>query len=720
MLKLSNAKSRPANRLFRIDFKATLHRAEARLSAGPPRSYSACPAPHRVPMNNAVDSYFSQIRIPGIGPLFTGRIRFVGYAVALLLVAVVAFGRFALAPVLGHQAPLLPFVLVVAVAGYVGGRGSAWVAIVASIVAAHLLFRHWSGAQYETAGWAGHLVLFALIGTLIAEVIHRLQRAEAALRDSVQRARDAERALQASERKLAEDALRESEERLRTILDRASAVVFVKDREGYYLFVNEEFLRIFAMKREDVMGKRDVDLFPRETAAEVRGHDLRVWESDAPYTAEETVPQTDGLHTYVSTKFPLRGLNGKPYAVCGIATDITDQKHVEAALREADRRKDIFLATLSHELRNPLAPIRHAARLLRAPGVSAADADRARDIIERQSQHMSRLLDDLLDVARITRGSLELRKEPLDLSSVIDTALEASQPLVEARQHTVTLDVPQTPLRVEADAVRLSQVIANLLTNAAKYTEPGGSIRVQASLEGNDIVLRVTDNGIGIPADVLPKIFEMFSQGKSERQHAEGGLGIGLALVRGLLELHGGTIEARSDGAGRGSEFIARLPAGTAVRMEEPIASAAANAAPANLHKVLIADDNRDAADSLTILLQGDGHDVRQAYDGNAAFALAETFRPDTMLLDIGMPGLSGYEVAERIRAQPWGRDVTLIALTGWGQAQDKQRAMAAGFDHHATKPVDPERLQSMVASARKPKADTKIAASAATSAHSR
>jgi PAS domain S-box-containing protein len=622
-------------------------------------------------MNQSADSYFSQIPLPSIGPRLVGRFRWAAYAVALLLAVVMALGRLALAPILGTQAPLLPFVLVVAAVGYLGGRGPALLASIASAAAAHLFFRHSDGIEYETVAWAGHLTLFVLIGALIAEVIHGLQRAQAALRNS--------------------------DERLRAILDRASVVVFFKHRDGRYLFVNEEFLRIFAIERDAVIGKNEFEIFPGATAAELREHDLRVWQSGTPLTVEETVRQTDGPHTYVSTKFLLRDGGRAPYALCGIATDITDQKHIEEALREADRRKDVFLATLSHELRNPLAPIRHAAIVLRTPGVSANDVQQARDIIERQSQHLSRLLDDLLDVSRITRGSLELRKETLDISSVIDTALEAVLPHLKARNHTVTLDVPGVPLRVEADAVRLSQVLANLLTNAVRYTQPGGAIRIQAQLENEAVVLRVIDNGIGISADLLPRIFEMFSQGKSEHQHSQGGLGIGLALARGLLDLHGGTIEARSGGPGHGSEFIVRVPARSATSIAGLTERMPAHSSSNDACKVLVADDNRDAADSLSILLQRDGHEVLKAYEGNAALAAAEAFRPDVALLDIGMPGLNGYEVAEQIRAQPWGREITLIALTGWGQAQDRQRALAAGFDHHVTKPVEPEKLQALV-----------------------
>jgi PAS domain S-box-containing protein len=627
-------------------------------------------------VHTPADSYFSQIRLPGIGPHFTGRFRWAGYALALLIAGGMAVARFALNPLLGHESPLLPFVLVVVAAAYLGGRGPGLLSLVTSVLLAQLFFAHLSGSGRQALSWAGHLSLFAIVGALITEGIHRLQHAAAVLRDA--------------------------ELRMRAILDRASAVVFFKDRDGRYLFVNEEFLRIFAMERQAVIGKKESELFPAAIAQDMRAHDARVWESGMHLTAEEMAPRVDGLRTYVSTKFLLRDAEGAPYALCGIATDITAQKNTEEALRQADRRKDIFLATLSHELRNPLAPIRHAAQLLRNTPAGSKDAVRAQEIIERQSQHLSRLLDDLLDVSRITRGSVELRKTVVPLSSVIDTALEAVRPLIEARHHAMQLDVAPPAIYVEGDAVRLSQVLANLLTNAAKYTPPGGRISIHARVENGAVVLRVIDNGTGIAPDVLPRIFEMFSQGRTEREHADGGLGIGLALVRGLLELHGGTVEARSDGPGRGSEFIVRVPAAAAPVSMEPIATANVSEPVNSSAKVLIADDNRDAADSLAILLEGDGHDVRKAYDGTDALDTARAFKPNVALLDIGMPGLSGYEVAQRIRAEAWGGEIVLIALTGWGQSQDKARALSAGFDHHVTKPVEPEKLQDLMALGRR------------------
>jgi PAS domain S-box-containing protein len=623
-------------------------------------------------MDKPVESYLNPIRLPGIGPHLAGRPWWVGYVVALLLVGAMAGLRIALAPVAGVQNPLLAFLLVIVLAGYLGGRGPALVAVAGSVIAAHLVYWPIARALLGVGGWVVHILVFSTVGLLLAEGIHWLQQATRALSDS--------------------------EHRLRSILDKAAAVVFLKDRAGRYAYVNSEVLRVSGFRPEQFIGKTEHEIFPPRIADAMRANDLRVWESGAPITTEESLSYNGGpTHHYIATKFLLEDSEGKPYLLCGIMTDITRQKRTEEALRLADRRKDIFLATLAHELRNPLAPIRHAVTLLKMPGLSREDAARARDIIDRQSQLMGRLLDDLLDVSRITRGSLELRMRTLDVASVIEPAVESVRPLMEARRHTVTIDVPPTPMYVQADAVRLSQVVANLLTNAAKYTEPGGRITLRAHRDGQTVVLRVIDTGIGIEPELLPHIFEMFSQGKSELQHAEGGLGIGLALVRGLLELHGGSVEARSEGPGRGSEFIVRLPAVTAPASADSSRDNGASAGSQTRCRILVADDNRDAADSLGILLEGAGHHVRKAYDGRAALEAAEAFRPDVVLLDIGMPGMDGYEVARRIRAQRWGREMTLVALTGWGQSQDRERARAAGFDHHITKPLEPERLANLL-----------------------
>ncbi len=396
--------------------------------------------------------------------------------------------------------------------------------------------------------------------------------------------------------------------------------------------------------------------------------------------------------------------DGTPTHFDGVTVDVTAQKldqeqlaRLNHQLREQDRRKDDFIATLSHELRNPLAPIRAAARVIASPQVSPTQLQRAQLIIERQVTHMALLLDDLLDIARITQGKLQLKKEIVALSDVVDAAVEAIRPALNAKNHKLSLCLPTETVLLDADPLRLSQILSNLLMNAAKYSDVGSHIEVAGTVQGNTLSLSVKDAGIGIAAESIAGIFEMFSQVESVAGRSDGGLGIGLALVKGLTELHDGTVEARSDGLGLGSEFIVRLPLAPRHPAASPLVPDPALAAPVR-RRILIADDNKDAAESLSILLELAGHEVRIAHLGRAALSLAQEFRPDTALLDIGMPDLSGYEVAEDLRRQPWGTRIQLIALTGWGQENDRRRALAAGFDHHLIKPIDPDQLEGVIA----------------------
>jgi PAS domain S-box-containing protein len=374
------------------------------------------------------------------------------------------------------------------------------------------------------------------------------------------------------------------------------------------------------------------------------------------------------------------------------------REQAEAALRETDRRKDEFLATLAHELRNPLAPIRQAALISKAEAATDAQKRWSHDVITRQVQHMSLLLDDLLDISRVTRGTLELRLEMAELAAVIDAAIETARPSIDSRRHRLSVDLPPGRVLFAADPLRLAQVLANLLTNAAKYTDPGGEIRLRAECDRQHVTISVADSGIGIVPDALSRVFVMFSQMKSAQDRSDGGLGIGLALSKGLVELHGGTIEARSAGAGCGSEFVVKLP-------QRQLATPKAEAAPAIevtpvAHRVLIADDNRDAADSLAMLLRLEGHEVAVVHSGGEAVAAFDTLVPDVALLDIGMPELDGYHVARHMRQHASGRDILLVAVTGWGQESDRARALAAGFDYHFTKPIEPQRLSELLRAA--------------------
>jgi signal transduction histidine kinase len=373
------------------------------------------------------------------------------------------------------------------------------------------------------------------------------------------------------------------------------------------------------------------------------------------------------------------------------------------ALQEAALRKDEFLAMLAHELRNPLAPIRTAVQLLRLKELSEVHRSSARDIIERQVEHLVSLIDDLLDVSRITRGMISLKREVVPLGAIVARAVETSRPAIDARRHTLTVDLPAELITVEGDATRLVQVVANILHNAAKFTEPGGRIDLEVSREGGEAVLRVTDNGIGIPAQALPRVFDLFTQVQSKAERPEGGLGIGLALVRRLTEMHGGAVAVHSDGPGAGTVVTLRLPVLSAERSPDA-EPAAAEAPPVAPRRILVADDNDDAARSLALQLQMAGHDVRTAFDGVEALALADQFEPQVVLLDLGMPRLDGFETAREMRRRPWGAGTTLIALTGWGQPHDRQRTDDAGFDVHLVKPVSADHLFQAIAAGPTPR----------------
>jgi signal transduction histidine kinase len=391
-----------------------------------------------------------------------------------------------------------------------------------------------------------------------------------------------------------------------------------------------------------------------------------------------------------------------------LQTEVTERARVELALKEADRHKDEFLAMLAHELRNPLAPIRNAVELMHRRSIDDPQLVWSRDVIERQLAHLTRLVDDLLDVSRITRGKINLNKEVIEIGALVARTVETVQPLIEERGHSLSVQLPSGMLVVLGDPTRLSQALGNVLGNAAKYTERGGHITLSATELESEVEIRVSDNGIGIPADLLPMIFNLFTQLDRTSGPTQSGLGIGLALVQRLIEMHGGSVTAQSDGPGRGSEFVIRLPlfirerleAGQSSNKPSALEQSMTNAeeAPRTQRRILVADDNNDALESLATLLQLSGHEVFTAANGAVALESAEQHRPEVALLDIGMPKLDGYEVARRIRAQPWGQRITLVALTGWGQDSDRRRSQEAGFDSHLVKPLDLDKLTELLA----------------------
>jgi signal transduction histidine kinase/DNA-binding response OmpR family regulator len=384
--------------------------------------------------------------------------------------------------------------------------------------------------------------------------------------------------------------------------------------------------------------------------------------------------------------------------LAGRAAIAMDNARLYQNVQEADRRKNEFLAMLAHELRNPLAPIRNAVEILRLYAPNHSELNKIRDMLQRQVQQLVRLVDDLLDISRITRGKIRLQTEPVDAVEVAARAVETCRPLLDARRHELTVSLPPEPLPVQADPVRLAQVLGNLLNNAAKYTKEGGHIWLTAERQAGEVVLRVRDTGIGIPAEILGSVFDLFTQADRSLDRSDGGLGIGLTLVRRLVEMHGGSVQVFSAGPNQGSEFVVRLPALTGPL---PVSANGVSHHPGKhpSHRVLVVDDNVDVADSLVLVLRGAGHEVQVAHDGSAALATAETFGPEVVLLDIGLPEMNGYEVARRLRERLAGKNMLLVALTGYGQKEDQRRSHEAGFDQHLVKPVDPEGLLGMLAS---------------------
>jgi two-component system CheB/CheR fusion protein len=501
-----------------------------------------------------------------------------------------------------------------------------------------------------------------------------------------------------------------SEERFRRLTEAAPGFIWAADANGEVTYANQ---RIYEYTGLDpgrgaanwARERMHPDDYPRRTEA---------WKQaiaqGSGFELEVRIRRHDDAYRWFLMRVtPVRDAAGRVVEWYGSGIDIDQRKQAEeelraaaiekaqlaAALTEADRRKDEFIAVLAHELRNPLAPVRNAIEILRATPSPSPRLQWTHDVIDRQVRQLSRLVDDLLDVSRITSGKIELRRERVQLSEAVHIALEGCRPMIERCGHELTVRIPREPIWLDADVARIAQVLSNLLNNAAKYTRPGGHIWLTAERSGWQVAIGVRDNGIGIPPEMLGSIFDMFTQAAG-KDHSQGGLGIGLTLVRRLVELHGGTVEARSEGIGRGSQFVVRLPVSATDAANDERVKDEAQPANRGARRILVVDDNRDAADSLCMLLASRGHDVRAAYDGLEAVGAAVTFRPDVVLLDIGLPKLSGNDAARRIR-EARGDGVLLVAVTGWGQEEDRKRAQEAGFDHHLTKPVDPQAITRLI-----------------------
>lgn len=484
---------------------------------------------------------------------------------------------------------------------------------------------------------------------------------------------------------------------LAAIVETSDDAIVSKSLDGIILSWNAAAERVFGYAAVEAIGRHISLIIPHERLGEEdaimqrlrRGERIDHFETERLHREGRLVPVS-------LTISPIKDDEGRVTGASKIARDISERRRIEEAMKQADESKDRFLATLSHELRNPLAPIRAAAQLIHVKAVADPELRHSSAMIDRQLAHMVRLLEDLLDVSRISSEKLELRKEPLVLSTVIRAATEASLPLINSSRHELTVLLPDQVIHLHGDPIRLAQVFSNVLNNAAKYMAPGGRIDVRAERNGPSIQVSIKDRGVGIEREAIPKLFDMFWQARPDGHQTEGGLGIGLALARALVELHGGSIEAHSAGAGQGSEFVVKLPL-----IDDPVAAAAEarrGELAAAKRSIVVVDDLRDSADALATLLKALGHEVKTAYNGVDAIRIAFQRRPDVMLIDLGMPDLSGDAVCRQIRQQPGGAGIFLIAVTGWGQDSDRARTQAAGFDDHLVKPVDGVALSELIA----------------------
>ena len=510
------------------------------------------------------------------------------------------------------------------------------------------------------------------------------------------------------ERRHGDEEVRRSEARKTAVLESALDAIITIDHQGVIVEFNPAAEKMFGWARSEAIGKPLVDMIIPPSLKEKHRqgmiHYLATGEGPILDKRLELLGlRSDGAEFPVELTVTRIAFGGPPMFT-GYIRDITERKRLEDELRgraeellAADRRKNEFLATLAHELRNPLAPIRNGLQIWRLRRTDPEVTDQVRDMMERQLSQMVRLVDDLLDLSRISRGTIELRKERIELASIVQHAVETSRPTIEQAGHNLTIDVPPSTIYLDADLTRMAQVFSNILNNAAKYTESGGQIRLSVHRLGDEAVVSVKDNGIGIPPEMIANVFDMFTQVDRDLQRSQGGLGIGLSIVKSVVEMHGGSVEANSDGHHMGSEFVVRLPVVLSVVKLQPEDEEPTRVS--SRRRVLVVDDNRDAALSLAMMLRFMGNESKTAYDGLEALEVAETFRPDLIFLDIGMPKLDGYDTARQIRAQPWGKHIVLVALTGWGQDDDRRKSQDAGFDLHMVKPIEPAALQKLLAS---------------------
>jgi two-component system CheB/CheR fusion protein len=620
-----------------------------------------------------------------IGPLIPARLWPWRYVAAVVVVAVTVGLRASLSPLLGTQAPLLPFVLAVFVSAYVGGRGPGLLASILTPVAATIWFTAWPH-DAPALQWAAHVVFFLLVGTLTTLLMHELQRSALSQRQAV----DAAAAN--------EEQARESASQLRLIADSMPVLISYVSPDAVYRFSNKLYEDWFGVPPGQVEGRHMREVIGAEAFEAMRPRLERALRGERVFF-EANVPYARGTREVAVHYIPDLGPAGQVRGCFALIEDVSTRKRTERSLREADRRKDDFLAILAHELRNPLTPIRNLAHILGRGQPDAQMVRRSGAMLERQANLLTQLVDDLLDVARIIRGRIALRRETLNLASLVESTLESLRPVLESRNQVVDVTGAGEDLFVIADPVRMSQVVTNLLTNASRYSPAGSRIEISLGTERDEAVISVRDHGMGIDPQLLPQIFDQFLQGDRTLDRAQGGLGVGLTIVRHLVEMHGGAVVAESAGLGKGSEFRVQLPRAEAPQLDLPgVASSHPRRMPKR--RVLVVDDNRDAAESLRELLRMHGHTVEVVSDGAAALNRLEEFRADVVMLDLGLPRVDGFMVAHAIRARfaHSRRRPSLLALTGHGREEDRAAALRSGFDGHLIKPVDPEHLLRVVA----------------------
>jgi PAS domain S-box-containing protein len=622
------------------------------------------------------------------------------YAVAVIAIAAAILFRMALTPWMGAAFPLALMFTAVAFTVWYGGWGPALVTAIGGWFAAGYAFRgtqSFFGPSFDFNEAVALLVyLFSNVSVIIlGEAMRSAERRLIQQRE------------QLSTANLALENRIEAQSLLAAIVASSDDAIISKTLDGRITSWNKGAERLFGYNAHEAVGKSIHLIVPPESRDEEAQFLDRLRHGESIDHLEVVRVRKDGTRLDVEiTISPVHDRHGSVIGASTTARDITSRKEFEARQQEADRRKDEFLATLAHELRNPLAPISSGLHILktadaarRSPEEGGAGST-ALEIMERQVAQMVRLVDDLLDVARITTGKVELRCEIIDLAGAIRDAAETSRPLMEANGQPLSVQLPAAPVYVNADRTRLAQVFANLLNNSAKFSERGQPIAIELTADGAHAVVRVRDAGAGIPADALPKIFDMFRQAEIGTGRARGaGLGIGLSLVKRIAEMHGGSVQAFSEGPGRGSEFVVTLPRAEAGRVAAGPAAAHTPHRRGAGRRILVVDDNLDAAESLATLLAINGHETRMAHDGASAVEEAEAFKPDVVFLDIGMPAVDGHETARRIRREPWGKNMVLVALTGWGQTEDRRRSKEAGFDHHLVKPADPVVVEKLIAS---------------------